>query len=731
MKESTRYTLPEQTGLLLSAGRYKDAFTLMRRKLTENPQPGMLSTLSHLESTYRYMLHYFGLNADDPTRAGILADLRVHLLEMADFLYREEMAIDSSESYFSTLRMCRLRPVDVKALLSSIAECKAMVELSDSAGGDSSSMVRKIEEAEISLFNSFWTSSDVGKDEYRALLDGMSSGTVSFQTAALCIAAVGLGLMRFYSRDGVQFLVKSAASDDLLIRARSLVALTLVLAKWPERVRDDVELMQSLQVLMDIEGMDSHVKEVAMAVIRTRDTDRVSRKMRQELMPGLMQLGPDLIKKLKDQSQDASFSELEGNPEWEDILHKTGLDEKLRELTDMQTDGADVMMVAFSNLKNFPFFRQISNWFLPFSISHTHLEPLRSIDASSVSDLLDMSGLMCDSDKYSFAFSFAHMPAEQKMMVMSQMQGQLEQMREAMAELALHNAAAAFSTEVTRFLRDLYRFNKLYPKKADFPDPFEAPLPFLSLPFPGDSLTDDDTIRLVGEFYFKRGYYSDALPLFLRLSESHSEEPHVWEKIGFCMEKRDDGTQSAIEAYMKAQLFNPDSKWIARRLAYCYRRIGKHRHAIEYILQLLPDDRYDEKLTLLLADTLMDSEKWDDALRQLYRVDYETPGRGDILRRMAQCSLHMKDFDKATSLLERIPELELTEDDHRLKGHLSLMKGDNFGAMTNYRRTVRLNDTKRQWKTAILSDQKMLEKYGVNAENLQLVLEALTYDLES
>ena len=45
---------------------------------------------------------------------------------------------------------------------------------------------------------------------------------------------------------------------------------------------------------------------------------------------------------------------LENNPEWEEMLEKNGLADKMRELTEMQSEGADLMMVTFSNLKGFP-----------------------------------------------------------------------------------------------------------------------------------------------------------------------------------------------------------------------------------------------------------------------------------------------------------------------------------------------------------------------------------------
>ncbi|MDE7154851.1 MAG: hypothetical protein K2N79_01010, partial [Muribaculaceae bacterium] len=62
----------------------------------------------------------------------------------------------------------------------------------------------------------------------------------------------------------------------------------------------------------------------------------------------------------------ADISELEENPEWMEVLEKSGVADRLKEMTEIQEEGGDVFMSTFSNLKNYTFFNEISNWFLPF-----------------------------------------------------------------------------------------------------------------------------------------------------------------------------------------------------------------------------------------------------------------------------------------------------------------------------------------------------------------------------
>ncbi len=731
MKEKTKYSLPVQIKKLLDAGRFKDSFTLVRRRLTEVPVAGALNRISQDENTYRYMLDFFSRGLADPGREAMLADIRNDLTDIAQKIEKEAAATDSPEVYFSTLRMGRLRPSDLRDCIKKIIELKAMADLSLSADAYPDTVMAQIEEQEEKVFNILWTEDSLSKEVYADVEEGVLNATLPFTTSVLCIAAASLAAMKFYSRDALKLLIAFSKADDPRISSRALASLVLVLSHCSVEVAADRQVMQALETLRDIDGMPDKIRTTVKSIIRTRDTDRVSRKMQREVIPGLMQFGPDIIQRLKKTSEEASFSDLEANPEWEELLSKSGLEDKLRELTEMQSEGADVMMVAFSNLKSFPFFRKIRNWFLPFTVQHPMLRSLQVADEDGISSMLEMSGLMCESDKYSFAFSLASMPSAQRRMILSQMQAQTEQMKQQLQELKALKAGAEFETGLTSYLRDLYRFYKLFPKRGEFFDPFASALDFTSIPLVADVMESGDDVEPVAEFYFKRGYYNDALPLLQTLALK-GITPHVWEKIGFCLEKtKENNDLEAIEAYMKAQLFNPDSRWISRRLAICYRRVGDFRNALEYLQQARPENgEFDRNLSLLIADTFAEAGKWDEALQELYRVDYETPDDPEVIRRIARCAFRAGQLEKADSQIKLIPGISMAEEDYRLMGHIAFLRKDMAEAARLYRLTVRPNDDKRLWKSQILADLDTLQSLGGSRTDLVLLLESIAYSLE-
>ena len=126
----------------------------------------------------------------------------------------------------------------------------------------------------------------------------------------------------------------------------------------------------------------------------------------------------------------------------------------------------------------------------------------------------------------------------------------------------------------------------------------------------------------------------------------------------------------------------------------------------------------------------MEAGRWDDALRELYRVDYETPDDPEVVRRMARCAFRSSDLEKGEQLIKRIPNINLAEDDYRLMGHIAFLRKDMKEAARLYRLTVRPNDEKRLWKAQILSDLDILLALGASRTDLLLLLESLSYSME-
>ena len=76
-------------------------------------------------------------------------------------------------------------------------------------------------------------------------------------------------------------------------------------------------------------------------------------------------------------------------------------------MMDMQKKGSDIYFGGFSQMKRFPFFYDISNWFTPFFFEHPDIiHFVKRAKGNKFLEKMMRVGPFCDSDKYSFVIAF-------------------------------------------------------------------------------------------------------------------------------------------------------------------------------------------------------------------------------------------------------------------------------------------------------------------------------------
>lgn len=715
--------------VLLDNGSLHEAFALLKDNLTVFSDPYVSDKLNKLEETYKYMIHYLVEGYADKGRDEMLSELINDLRTINDSILRNSIMADSPDVYSSTKRFGNIRKVSLYQRLENYIDAYSNAMLA--AGTDSASQYqKKSEEALDALFSYVWTMFGAREEEYRFLSKAVTEYDHPFAFKAQMISALLLGCLSYYDKNAFTALIDIYEADiDQKLSARALTAIVLVVASNPERIKKDPKLKARLSLWQDSIISYRRLREVLMNVIRTRDTERISSKMKNEVLPELMKLRPDILNKLKNVSEESDMEMLDINPEWEEILNKNGLGDKIKELTEMQMEGADVMMVAFSNLKNFPFFNTVSNWFLPFTNNHSEIASL-SNEFGAFNELLDMDGVMCDSDRYSFAFSLNKMPEAQRKMMTERMNEQMTQLKEVMADRKLKSSVPEFDSEVTKYVRDIYRFFKLFRRKADFNDPFKNPIDFRSLPFLNDVLSDMEIVNLVGEFYFKRGYYAEALPMLMLIEKENPQDNLLWEKIGYCHNALNNVSE-AILWYKKAELLNPESLWLIKKLAVCYRMTGKYSDAAEYYAKALEADPDNYSLLMSAGNCLLEAGDYQAAIANYYHADYVKPERLSSWRALGWAELLNGNKLKSLGYYEKIiGSGNATANDNLNAGHLYYLTGNLKKAVGCYKTCACAKGFgMKKLEESIHEDLDTIEKAGGNAQELNLLLDKVKYDL--
>ena len=444
----------------------------------------------------------------------------------------------------------------------------------------------------------------------------------------------------------------------------------------------------------------------------------------------MIKLRPDISKKFNDSTEIIDISSLEENPEWEELLNKSGITDKIKELSQLQEEGSDVFMSTFSHLKSFPFFSDIANWFLPFSLDHSLVSDTLGSDISVVGDLIENAPYLCNSDKYSFLLSMGSIPQSQRQLMLSQ----FEQQRQAINDAGLSMSALTMPNQrqnmMNKYLQDLYRFFKLFRRKGEFMDPFAAPINLINVPLLSNDLDDIETLTLVAEFYFKRKYYIEALDVYLSLSEKMPPSAPIFQKIGYCYQQNGN-IENAIQNYEHAELLNAESLWTLRRIAACHRTLGHTQKALEYYKRVENSKSDDLNIALNMGHCYLELGNYEEAIKCYYKVEFLDEKSNRAWRPLAWCLLLSKNFSQSKNYYDKILNDNPTFEDFLNMGHLALVQGQIQDAINYYKKSINYNKSDiEKLLYSLKEDETHLLEIGINVSMIPYIIDALLYSID-
>lgn len=718
---------------LINTSRLNESFILIRRELSRYPNISYLNArITEEENTYKYLLDYISSGNDDPGRNEMLEKIKESLNFANDFILRESMLTDSSDIYSSTRRLFSLHNTKLSKLIENFS--KALQEDNKTSDNDTSSLIslsqlKALEE----IFNYVWTIDGNALNEYEDLRNLLDDPSYPEYFKSLLISALILGNTSYYNPLALNLLLDIYESTDSIhLKAKSLVGVILISFIYPHRITANISLKSRLIIAAEDEDFIKLSNEVLFNIVKTYDTKRIDDKMRNDVIPGLMKINPEIMDKMKNINIDRDiFTSDDFNPQWEELIENSEIGEKLRELNDMQLEGADVMATAFSNLKGFPFFSKVSNWFLPFlpgNQEFSHLLPVKDVEILS-----NLSGMMCASDIHSFILSLGNIPEERRIGMFNQMENQLKEAKNAVSSSIGETEFSKLTREIRQSLQDLYRFFKFYRKKADFKDPFALPLGDAQIrPLTKLFGIKSDNLKVMAEFYLKYKYYKEAAGLF-EIIDAVENNVNVQEKIGYCQEKTGNFDQ-ASEWYRKAEIIDTDNLWLEKRIAISLYNSGNTSEAVPYFIKVLEKDPENFHILMTLAQCLIDKADYDSALQHLYHAQYLKPEKLSIIRALAWTELLAGHHEKARVQYSKILQHEdKDKTDYLNAGHEALSEGDFKKALNLYRLFVELSENRdiTSLVIAFRDDALTLKQLGIKISDLRLIVDKIRYDLMS
>ena len=511
------------------------------------------------------------------------------------------------------------------------------------------------------LFNYMLTSNIWSEGTGRMMEELLVSPTIDAIDQQLLVSAVMLSLMNRFDIVKFRTLVDVyRRSTDEHVRQRALVGWVLgidddMLEIYPEQRTLIEELLKSKRTCAEL-------TELQIQMIYTMDAEKDTNTVQQEIMP-------DILKNNTFRVTKNGIEEIEDDA-LEDVLHPDASEQRMEKLEqsfqrmiDMQRKGSDIFYGGFSQTKRFPFFYDISNWFVPFFIQHPDIAQfIEKFEDNRFLTSIMNKGPFCNSDKYSFVIAFQQ--------VVNQLPESLRQAMKrgeaTMGDMTMDHEEQQTPAFIRRnYLMDLYRFFRLFPNRQALINPFSRTgiqlatcCFFCSKVFNQTPLDayKPEVVRVMKKhlYDFEAELLLDSFPESMR-----DVQYYLWK-----------------EDYSDALKLDPDNERALSARARYYFSEGLYEDAnddYERLLLLHPN-----KVSYMLnkAVCLVNMDEYEDALKLLYQLNYEHDEDVNIQRVLAWALICDGKMEQAEKLYQQLTSNDsATSEDYLNKGYCLWLMG--------------------------------------------------------
>lgn len=548
--------------------------------------------------------------------------------------------------------------------------------------------------------------------------------------AQLMVSAITLSCLCSFDMNKLLALMDIyAVTKNLKVKERALVGWVFSSCLAPDYMADRVSRL--VEKMLESEEVMDEVLELQKQVFYCLDADKDSHFVKDSVISTIK--NDSCRKFFNSDMEDSSLSEII-HPELEEEKAEK-LENAMRKMMDMEKAGSDVYFGGFSKMKNFAFFHSLCNWFMPYFSEHPSLKKKGEMTESGERFLASVCNnrTFCDSDMYSFAFGLQMIIKTEYSMVQKIFDIGLwapkgmTQLMEGVDEAVLVRRS---------YLQDLFRFFRLSPFASAFANPFtDEPNScgyfFLNWKFETEPSPILQPLLKICRFLVKRKDYK-RLGAFAPLVGN---------------ENLDEGTllyalylMNYCNAYHEAAMLltilnfsqnNDENVTILKATAKCYMEMGMYMEAVAQ-LEKLQNLKPSTSNLLKMAFCKLKSDKVDEAMEMLYKLNFEEPDNTDVIRSLAWGNILRGGYEKAMVLYNRLTEntqattdLLFAEDTYN-KGLCLWLKGDMDAACYTFKQYVLIDQKDKEPLTdKIESDIDLLLERGIEEYETYLMRDAV------
>lgn len=703
--------------------RLSNAIEVLEQLYVQRPSLMGHSEFEAIKTDYQLMVDYMGRGFSDSHRESLYSTLLQRLYRVAADL-EISWRCKNVSAYVNSFRVIDHLNTShdfVRTVLESFVSDIAMLSLQpeETREQKSTELYDRHQSFMNRLFSALWTSCQWTDDDCKFYTELLLSPTVMSTDQQVIVSAISLGAMNQFDINKFKTLVNvyQKATDEH-VRQRALVGWVLAVFEGMDIFPEQDTLIREL---CENPTITRELLTLQIQFFYSKDAEKDNDKIQRDIMPDIMRNSNLTIGRLgiMEKEEDAIESILHQDA---DEKRMEQMEEKVRKMMDMQKQGSDIYFGGFSQMKRFPFFNDMVNWFTPFYLNHPALHPVISKlgDTKFLNTLMERSNF-CESDRYSFAFALEQiinqLPSDIKEVIGSDaMLGPLAESDDMEDAISIRRT----------YLQDLYRFFRLYHTANDFINPFEDngkgdfvadTFFFTYKSFMGTGL-DDVKLRLASHLY-KHQQMTELAEL---LTTFQSSDPRYVILMGYTninMGK----AEFAYQFFDYALKTEPDNQWALKGKARAALDAEDYKTAEEVYTELLKLEPGHKNYTMNRCVALLKLGRTSEVREELFRLDYQYPEDMNVKRVLAWAMLSDNSLDKASQLYDTLLTSTPAHEDYLNAGYCQWAMGNVQRAVELFREwMVKSGKSTEQLLEEFRSDADTLEMYGISETDCFLML---------
>ena len=693
-----------------------EAITATDNFLAIHPHQVNIDRLFAIRTDYQLMADYWRRGFKDPQLPSLYDTLlkRMYVLyaNIANAYNIRHTPLLSSLYYRSHTAARDWAPQNIREDLEAFVSEVAMLELEapHTAEPKRKELYARHFRSMVELFDYILTSGMWTDGFSSAMEEMLLSPTIDSSDQQLMVTGVMLATVNCFDITKFRLLIHLyEKSTDEEVRQRALIG-------WAFAI--DTEIAQSIyaeentlvEKLLENEACCQELVELQKQLIYCIDAERDRATIQNEIMPDLMkQQGFRITRNGIEENDESDLNEILHPDETEANLER--VEASFHKMLDMQKQGSDIYFGGFSQMKRFPFFNELANWFIPFDFNHPDLAVVsEKFRNSKFLHSVVRSAPFCNSDQYSFALAFEQVVSKIPANYLEFMENSEASFYEFAAE---EKSTPTFIRRMC--LQDLYRFFRLFKDRDAFWNIFDPEAhDYLILSKPTFSRTHVETsFNDVTAFLLKKNRRSEAEAMLDNYGEHRRDYQYYMMSAWLGREPKAN--------YGQALALQPDSERALAGYARALFNEGAYQEALDAYDKLLIQQPDKKSYLLNKAVCLTNLKRYDEAERVLFRLNYEAEDDANVNRVLAWALTCDGKYEQAEKFYNQLlSEEEPAEDDLLNYGLCLWFSGHIDEAADCFHRYLMVSGEPKE--SIIENELELIRAKGITEPEIQMML---------